>query len=86
MLFEVGFRCRDLIRYHHDLILTARVRATGEPAGAEGVEPMHKFPSIHARKIGGALKKHIQAKPKWVSALTAKLATPEAAVSGLSAT
>lgn len=59
-----------------------RVKPTGEPAGEDGIDPVFKYPYIHARKIGGAFKKHIQAKPDWVSELlstTPKPIPPEAA-------
>lgn len=59
-----------------------RVKPTGEPAGTDGIEPVYKYPYIHARKIGGAFKKHIQAKPEWVNGLTAAVApkpSPEVA-------
>lgn len=46
-----------------------RVKPTGDPAGEDGVVPVHKYPYIHARKLGGAFKKHIQAKPEWVDGL-----------------
>lgn len=48
-----------------------RVKPTGEPAGEDGIVPVNKYPYIHARKIGGAFKKHIQAKPAWVEGLRA---------------
>jgi hypothetical protein len=56
-----------------------RVKPTGEPAGEDGIVPVHKHPYIHARKIGGAFKKHIQARPAWVDTLTAIVAAAPAA-------
>lgn len=58
-----------------------RVKQTGEPAGEDGIVPVNKYPYIHARKIGGAFKKHIQARPEWVNTLTASLVTAPTAES-----